>query len=276
MGNKEGDKNMFHGFYNLASGMLYQNRNLNTISNNMTNVSTPGYKSDRLVSTTFKDEMLYRNGNRNKSNPTQIGSVSMIRSVGVTKTSYNQGNVEETGNNLDFALTQPGFFAVQDKDGNRLYTRNGSFGVDQEGYLSLSSQGRVLGEDGNPIEMTTDRITVDKSGNIYELPLKGVGGDEEGTESEEEEPVLLGKIGVFNFNDYTQLVKGNNGTFKATEDGTVVNGGIQWKSIERSNIDPMEEMTAMMTSQRASQSAAQVLKMYDQLMGKIVSDIGRV
>lgn len=267
---------MFHGFYNLASGMLYQNRNLNTISNNMVNVSTPGYKSDQMVSTTFRDEMLYRNGNRNKSNPYQIGSVSMIRSVGVTKTSYNQGNVEETGNNLDFALTQPGFFAIQDKDGNRLYTRNGSFTTDEEGYLCLSSIGRVLGEDGSPIEMTTDRISVDKSGNIYEVPLKGLGGDEEGTESEDAEPVLIGKIGVFNFNDYTQLVKGNNGTFKTTEEGTAVNGGIQWKSLERSNIDPIEQMTAMMSSQRASQSAAQVLKMYDQLMGRIVNDIGRI
>jgi flagellar basal-body rod protein FlgG len=46
--------------------------------------------------------------------------------------------------------------------------------------------------------------------------------------------------------------------------------------VERSNIDPIEQMTSMMTSQRATQSAAQVLKMYDQLMGKIVSDIGRV
>ena len=124
--------------------------------------------------------------------------------------------------------------------------------------------------------MTSDRISVDQSGNIYEVPVKGLGGEEEGTSSEETEPVLLGKIGVFNFNDYTQLVKGNNGTFKATEDGTAVNGGIQWKSLERSNIDPIDQMTAMMTSQRASQSAAQVLKMYDQLMGKIVSDIGRI
>jgi flagellar basal-body rod protein FlgF len=276
MGNKEGDTNMFNGFYNLASGMLYQNRNLNTISNNMVNVSTPGYKSDRMISTTFKDEILYRNGNLNKNNSTQIGSVSRIRAVGITKTTYNQGNVEETGGNLDFALTKPGFFAVQDTEGNRLYTRNGSFQIDQEGYLCLSSSGRVLGEDGNPIEMTSDHISVDKSGNIYEVPLKGLGTDEDGASSEDEEPQLLGKIGVFNVDDETQLVRGNNGTFTSTADAKTVDGGIQWKSLERSNIDTIEEMTAMMTSQRASQSAAQVLKMYDQLMGKIVSDIGRV
>jgi flagellar basal-body rod protein FlgF len=267
---------MFQGFYNLASGMLYQNRNLNVISNNMVNVSTPGYKSDKLVSTTFKDEMLYRNGNRNKSNPVEIGSVSMIRSARTTKTYYDQGAVEETGGNLDFALTKPGFFAIEDSNGNRIYTRNGSFGLDDEGYLSLSSLGRVLGDDGNPIELSSDHITVDQLGNIYEEPLKGLGTDEDGTNSDNTEPRFLGKIGVVDFADYTQLVKGDNGTYTTTAEAAAANGGIQWKTIERSNIDPIEEMTSMMSSQRASQSAAQVLKMYDQLMGRIVSDIGRV
>ncbi len=267
---------MFQGFYNLASGMLYQNRNLNVISNNMVNVSTPGYKSDKLVSTTFKDEMLYRNGNRNKSNPVEIGSVSMIRSARTTKTYYDQGAVEETGGNLDFALTKPGFFAIEDSNGNRIYTRNGSFGLDDEGYLSLSSLGRVLGDDGNPIELSSDHITVDQLGNIYEEPLKGLGTDEDGTNSDNTEPRFLGKIGVVDFADYTQLVKGDNGTYTTTAEAAAANGGIQWKTIERSNIDPIEEMTSMMSSQRASQSAAQVLQMYDQLMGRIVSDIGRV
>ncbi len=267
---------MFQGFYNLASGMLYQNRNLNTISNNMVNVSTPGFKSDRMTSTTFKDEMLYRSGNVNKSNPVQIGTASMMRTVAGVKTSLNQGNVEETGGNLDFALTKPGFFTIEGADGNRLYTRNGSFDIDQDGYLCLSKLGRVLGEDGNPIEMTSNHITVDKSGNIYEVPLKGLKTDEDNAGAEEEEPTLLGKIGVVNFDDETQLVKGDNGTFTSQAEAKAVDGGLMWKSVERSNIDPIEQMTAMMTSQRASQSAAQVLKMYDQLMGKIVTDIGRV
>jgi flagellar basal-body rod protein FlgG len=269
---------MFQGFYNLASGMLYQNRNLNVISNNMVNVSTPGYKSDKLVSTTFKEELLYRNGNRDKSSPAAVGTVSRIRASRSTETSYEQGAMEETNGILDFALTKPGFFTIEDAAGNHIYTRNGSFRLDDEGYLCQSSSGRVLGEDGNPIELPTDHFTVDKSGNIYEEPLKGLGVSEDGTggDSESGEPVFLGKIGVVDFADYTQLAKGDNGTFTAAGEPAAVDGGIQWKVLERSNIDPIEEMTSMMSSQRASQSAAQVLKMYDQLMGKIVSDIGRV
>lgn len=268
---------MFHGFYNLASGILYQNRNLNVIGTNMVNVSTPGYKSDRMVSNTFREELLYRNGNHDKRNPTEIGTVSMIRAARTTETRYDQGTLDETGGDLDFALTKPGFFTVQDEAGNNVYTRNGSFHIDDEGYLSLSSLGRVLDEAGNPIELPTDHITVDRLGNIYEVPLKGLGLDEDGAAAdEEEEAVLLGKIGVVDFQDYTQLVKGDNGTFTSAAEPETVNGGIQWKMLERSNIDPIQEMTAMMTSQRASQSAAQVLKMYDQLMSKIVSDVGRV
>lgn len=267
---------MFQGFYNLASGMLYQTRNLNVIGNNMVNSATPGFKPDRMVSTTFRDEMLYRSGNRDKSNPVQIGSVSMIRASRSTVTSHNQGAVEETGGNLDFALTKPGFFAIQDTTGNQVYTRNGSFTIDEEGYLTSPSRGRVLGEDGTPIELPSDHITVDPSGNIYEMPIKGLKNGEDDGNTEEQEPVLLGKIRIVDFDDYSQLVKGDNGIFTTAAAGNGVDGGIQWKSLERSNIDPIDEMTQMITSQRATQSAAQVLRIYDQLMGKVSTEIGRV
>jgi len=144
------------------------------------------------------------------------------------------------------------------------------------GIFACQSWAEYLAKDGNPIEMTSNHITVDQSGNIYEVPLKGLKTDEDNADTEAEEPTLLGKIGVVNFDDETQLVKGDNGTFTSQAEAKAVDGGLMWKSVERSNIDPIEQMTSMMTSQRASQSAAQVLKMYDQLMGKIVTDIGRV
>jgi len=200
----------------------------------------------------------------------------MIRASRSTVTSHNQGAVEETGGNLDFALTKPGFFAIQDTTGNQVYTRNGSFTIDEEGYLTSPSRGRVLGEDGNPIELPSDHITVDQLGNIYEMPIKGLKNGEDDGNTEEQEPVLLGKIRVVDFDDYSQLVKGDNGIFTTTAVGNGVDGGIQWKSLERSNIDPIDEMTQMITSQRATQSAAQVLRIYDQLMGKVSTEIGRV
>ena len=60
---------MYQGFYNLASGMLTQSRNLNTISNNMVNIQTPGYKNETMVSSTFKEEMLVQDSIAKKIQP---------------------------------------------------------------------------------------------------------------------------------------------------------------------------------------------------------------
>lgn len=66
---------MFQGYYDLASNMITQNRNMNIISNNISNVSTPGYKEDRLMESTFREEMIYRYDQFGK---TQVGTVSRM------------------------------------------------------------------------------------------------------------------------------------------------------------------------------------------------------
>lgn len=263
---------MFRGFYNLTSGVLTQNRNLDVISNNMVNISTSGYKADRLTTSTFQEEMIYRTGNKDKNNPVQLNTISMIKTPMQTVTRYGQAAFEETGGVLDFALSQSGFFAVQ-AETEVLYTRNGSFSVDEEGYLSLPGVGRVLGEDG-PILMTTDKISVDNMGYIYEGET-----DENGLIQTEEgaDPRVLGQIRIVDFADYNLLTRLPNGFFSAAGPAAPANvGGVAWKNLERSNVDAVEEMTAMMSSQRAMQSANQMLKMYDQLIGKIVTEIGKV
>ena len=90
---------MYQGFYNLASGMLTQSRNLNTISNNMVNIQTPGYKNETMVSSTFKEEMLYRTGQYSKENPTQLATVSKIKTAKQVYTNYDQGGLEQTDGN---------------------------------------------------------------------------------------------------------------------------------------------------------------------------------
>ena len=119
---------MYQGFYNLASGMLTQSRNLNVISNNMVNVQTAGYKTDTMVSTTFGDEMLYRTGRQSKENPTQLATVSKIKTADCTYINYEQGDFEETDGIYDFALGGKGFFCIQTPQVER-YTINVSFSV---------------------------------------------------------------------------------------------------------------------------------------------------
>lgn len=250
---------MFQGYYNLTSEILSQNRNLNVISNNMANVTTAGFKSDKFIATTFREELLYRSGNKEKSDPTPIGVTARIRTADETVTDYTQGSFEPSTSPLDFALSDKGFFCIQTNDGT-VYTRNGSFTIDDEGYLNLPTIGRVLGENG-PIRTGTDKIQADSEGNIY---------SEDGNQ-------FYGKLSIVDFNDYhADLNKTTGNVFTAVGNPMPVNTKIMWKVKERSNVDAAAEMVTMMSSQRALQSAAQMLRSYDVLMGKIVSQLGPV
>ena len=114
---------------------------------------------------------------------------------------------------------------------------------------------------------------MDKTGRISVLEVEGGGEDGEAQATVRE----LGKLRVVDFADYGQLHKEDYGLFSTGQQAQEVESpSILWKSLERSNVDMVEEMTSMMTSQRALQSAAQVLKMYDQIMSKSASDVGRL
>lgn len=249
---------MFQGFYNLTSGILTQTRNQNVISNNMTNVSTPGYKSDKYMATTFQEELMYRSGNIDKSRKTEIGTMAMIRASDETVTKFEPGVVEETNEIFDVALQNNGFFMVQTANGIG-YTRDGSFILDDQGYLALPSVGRVIGRNGQ-IRIGTDKIAIDSSGRIFS----------------ENGRTQYGQIAVVDFNNYDNLVKGGNGVFYTNEQAVAADGRMLWKYLERSNVNSVQEMVNMMSSQRALESASQVLKMYDQIMGKAVTEIGKV
>lgn len=240
---------MFQGFYDLASNMITQNRNMNVISNNMTNVSTPGYKSDKIMQGTFREELIYR---YDRAGRTPVGTVSRINTAVERITNYTEGGLRETDSPLDFALSGQGFFAIQ-TDNGVVYSRDGSFNLDDQGYLTLPGIGRVLGTNG-PIRLTTDKIAVDKQGNI----------------TSQDGLLNFGQIQVVDFADYNQLTKITGGVFRA-EGGAqnAQNVQITQKCLEDSNVSMIDEMTAMISGQRALQSSSQVLRMYDQLTAKM-------
>lgn len=248
---------MLQGFYNLTSSMITQNRNLDVVSNNIANVSTPGYKKDVMMATTFKEEMLSRTGNTDRSNASNLNTTSKIVTAQETITNYGQGTFEETTNPLNLALTQKGFFEIETPKGS-VYTRNGGFITDDEGYLSLPGAGKVMGTSGE-IFLETDSVSINASGEIY---------DQAGN--------YIDTIKVVDFEDYDQLNKNLEGHITTNAQPIEVDGGLMQNTLEQSNVTMVEEMTAMMTSQRAIQSASQIIKMYDQMMAKSTTEIGRV
>lgn len=248
---------MFKGFYNLTSAMLTHQRNLNVVGNNLVNVSTAGYKESRYTATTFDDVMYSRVGNKTK-NYVDIGRQSYIRANSEIYVNQDQGIPELTNIPLDFAIAGEGFFAIQGP-GGVAYTRAGSFTLDDEGYLCLPGQGRVLDPDRQPILLATDKIEADGQGNIY---------SQEGT--------YLGRLGVFTFADTEQLEYNDQGLFVGAQGNAMESPEVYWKYIERSNVDMIRQMTEMLTCQRSLQSAAQVTKMYDEVMSHAASDVGRL
>lgn len=250
---------MFKGFYNLTSGMLSQGRRLDVIANNMTNTSTAGYKADTYTDSTFREFMVSRVGGKDQTRPVAVGPGSYILAPSKLYTDYDQGVLEATGQSLDFALEGDGFFAVQTAGGTA-YTRAGSFSLDDEGYLCLPGEGRILDISGEPILLGTDKITADSTGALLG-----------------EDGAYLGQIGVYSFPDNGQLTRTPRGLFAAGgQTAAAGTAEVRQEMVERSNVELVREMTSMMTAQRAFQSAAQVSKMYDELMSKAAANLGNV
>ena len=250
---------MIKGFYNLTSGMLSQGRRMDVVANNMTNISTAGYKAEMYTDRTFDEVMVTRIGNKIKT-PYQTMETyqSHILAPDQLYTDYSQGAPEETNLPLDFAIQGEGFFAIDTGDGVA-YTRAGSFTLDNEGYLCLSELGRVLDPEGNPIQLPTDKLTADRQGNLTT-----------------EDGDYLGTLGVYVFEDNQALERTPYGLFlgdgaQAADETTILH-----KWVERSNVDMVKEMVKMISTQRALQSAAQMSKIYDEVIKRVVNDIGRL
>lgn len=251
---------MTKGFYQLTSGILSQSRRLDVVGNNMTNLSTPGYKAETYTDRTFEEVLISRVGNKDKSGAEVIGEESYILAPDQLYVNYTQGSYKETGLTLDFAIQGDGFFAIQTDDGVE-YTRSGSFCLDEQGRLSLAGKGTVLGTDGQPITLYTDQITADGAGRIYT-----------------QDGAYQGQLGVYIFADNGQLAKGESGLFQANGQQAQLQAQpqVSWKCVEESNVDMLQEMSRMLTAQRSLQSGAQVLKLYDGLLTKATTELGRL
>lgn len=255
---------MQQGMYNLTSQMITGQRNLNVIGHNMVNISTPGHRSDRLVTTAFKEEIMHRTGNLDKKHDVPIGNFYMAATMDKAITYYGEKGVfDSTGMPLDFALVSDGFFAIKNENSIR-YTRNGSFIIDDDGYLALPSVGRVLDNNGEEILLNTDDITADSLGNIYN----------------EDTGEKLGRVGVVDFDDYQAALRKDNTGLFVLNDGQQPNAvespELLWQYVELSNTNMADEMVKMITAERGIQASAQILKMYDQMTAKMTNDIGRL
>ena len=149
---------MLEGLYSAAAGMEAQQEQLNAISNDLANLSTSGYKSERVA---FKD-LLY--------NPVNIaGTVSTAgsgASAQVIGRSESQGAIAETGDPLNMAIEGPGYFEVTLANGQKALTRNGDFGVDASGTITNAEGNRLSPPIKLPAGVSPSEVSISSDGTV--------------------------------------------------------------------------------------------------------------
>ncbi|WP_339805486.1 flagellar basal-body rod protein FlgG [uncultured Marinobacter sp.] len=253
------------------TGLSAQDTNMSTISNNLANVNTTGFKRDRAV---FQDLLYQINrqpGGLNTENselPSGLQLGTGVRVVGTAK-QFTQGNLQITEQPLDMAVNGRGFFQVLMPDGQVNYTRDGQF--------QLNSDGDVVNPEGYPLEPNINvpenatSITIGKDGTVSAVV------------ENQANPVNLGNINLVDFINPQGLQAMGNNLFRETaasgdpqegEPGIAGLGTIEQGSIESSNVEVVEELVNMITTQRAYEMNSKVVSTTDQMLQFISQNIG--
>ncbi len=254
---------MMRAMWSAAAGMAVQQFNMDTISNNLANVNTTGYKKARAE---FQD-LLYQTVNlagTNSSTSTslpsgvQLGHGSRLQAI---SHEYTTGSFKSTGGRFDMAIEGDGFFSLTLPDGSLAYTRDGSFTIDQNGAM-VSSNGYTL----NPqitIPQDATGVTIAQDGTVTV------------TQPGQSLPQQVGQITLSHFINPGGLNMSGNNVIKPTlASGDAIDGNpgqdglgtIRQGFLEASNVDVAEEMVNMIIGQRAYEANSKTIQTVDQML----------
>jgi flagellar basal-body rod protein FlgF len=267
------------GIYVATSGGMAQERAMEIISNNLANTSTNAFKADRLVFSSYVNKSSQVPPTAPPSpgeiraglaSLTQNDSIYKIGSQGYTD--FSQGSLLATGNPLDVALDGDGFVAVETPDGER-YTRGGSLKLAADGTLVTSEGHAVLDASGRQIVVPS---RVDLKGNGIDNTIKIMGnGLVNISDGNYARPA--GFLKIVDFSDKTRLEKIGAGLYKAPDEVQPEPSGASVRQgfLEGSNINPVAEMTRMITGLRAYESFQKAIQSHDEMDQRLISDVAR-
>jgi flagellar basal-body rod protein FlgG len=250
--------------YSAATGMEAQELNLNTIANNLANVNTTGFKKSRIE---FQD-LLYT---QPRTSGADTGSGNLLPTgvevgngarVAATSKDFSQGQVSQTGQQLDLAIQGDGFFEVQEPDGTTAYTRDGSFKVNASGQVVTADGLPVLSGFG-AIPTGTTGIDISQTGNIS---MTGPNGTSTGqiTLARFANPAGLKSLGG---NLYAAT--DSSGTASSGNPGGNGYGSTLQGYLEGSNVNIVEEMVNLITAQRAYEINSKSVQASDQMLQNV-------
>lgn len=256
---------MVRGLFTAYTGMLNQQYRLDTITNNLANAATTGYKREGATSRAFDDVLGVKIKDSSVSYVIQeIGNMNLGVKIGENYTDYKQGSFKETGNTYDLALAGNGFFAVSftNKNGEEMtkYTRDGSFTMDVDGVLRTKDGDYVLNDGGGQITIPTDAadVVVDEMGNIY------ADGD------------LVDTLGITDFENYDYLEKYGENMYTPVEGAEEIESvaAVRQGYLEMSNINAVSEMVEMIAITRAFEANQKAVQTADSMIEKSVNTVG--
>jgi flagellar basal-body rod protein FlgG len=254
---------MIRALHTAATGMAAQESNVNTISNNIANVNTTGFKKDR----TEFDDLLYETvqeaGAKSSANSEynvglQVGSGAK---VSATRKIHSQGSPQMTNNPYDIMVNGEGFLGVIGPTGELKYTRDGSFNVDSQGNMVTRAGHKVF--PGIVVPPNIMKISISENGNVEAFTRESV------------EPINLGQVPIFTFvnpvglrSEGGNLMGATAGSGQAMQNipGQNGSGMLMQGAIETSNVNVMNEMTDLIKAQRAYEMNSKVMGVADQML----------
>jgi len=249
---------VLYGLYLSTSGLMVQGHQVDVIANNVANVGTTGFKRDIAVfqqraAESQTSPALARYGNAILDG---LGGGTWVNS---SQTEFEQGDLDKTNSGLDVAVQGRGFLAVKTTSGQTAYTRDGHL-TTQTGTLTLVTNGAaVLDASGSP-------ITVD--------PTQPVSISSDGTVSQGNGTV--GQIAVSDFANQRSLQKIGANLYTAPAGAaTTATTNLGVGVLEKSNVEPVTQLTAMIEAQRAYEANAQMIKLQDQTLNMVVNNLAQ-
>lgn len=247
---------MLDALYTAASGMLAQQTGMDAIANNLANANTVAFKAGR---TAFEDLLYTELGPRQAAR--QGSQMGLGVAVAAVQTQMAQGALQATGAPTDVAVEGQGFLAVQRADGSQAFTRAGNLTLDASGQL-VTAGGAVV----------VPRVQVPAGTDMASLQIAATGaitarvGGAERTIGALQLTTFVNPHGLESIGGNLFLASANSGAGQAGAPGTEGRGVLRQGSLEMSNVNAVDEMVGMITTQRTYESVAKVVSASDEML----------
>ncbi len=258
---------MLKGLYTAYTGMINEQHRMDTMTNNLANANTVGFKKEGATSQSFDSVLAVKIKDESigLQNVKRLGYNNPGVKIGENYTDYTQGSFRVTDNTYDLALAGEGFFVIEftNKAGetSTMYTRAGQFTLNRDGYLVTEDGDYVLDTQNRRIQLNT--LIDSKIGSDGTISQNGVD---------------VARIQVADFEDYNYLEKYGETYYRPIEGATRINGDAEIKSgyLEMANVQIVSEMVNLISITRAYESNQKIIQTYDSSLEIAVSQLGKL